>query len=202
MSKFEVKESQQEDIFETLYDSFIPDEGAGRMVRRVLVDSMVVAFMLQVEIVKYSGQQLHCPSPLAFTEMVEPVFTGQTLSVSDFLPRVNRVSDLVSSFRSVNNDWNGNGAVAPSDAVINNTLAFVGILEKGNYAFPAVEDIQIMPYGSIVMDIHVPRGVVSIEIGNSQVGYFTDFCDGENFGSEGVSFSGDNLPEGIASLLS
>ena len=80
--------------------------------------------------------------------------------------------------------------------------SIASLLEKDNLAFPAVEDIQVMPYGTIVMDISVPKGIVSVEIGASMLGYFTDFEDGENYGTEGVPFSEKVLPKDLAVLLS
>ena len=199
MSKVEIKYNSNNYI-EPLYTP-IPDD-KGKMVRRVVAGTLV-AVMIQVEVDNYKGCQIpSVANPLASTEWMNPVFTGQTLSVADMQPRISRVSRLIESFRGIKDNWNGEAAVAPKEKVIVNALSFVSLLEKDNLAFPAVEDIQVMPYGTIVMDISVPKGIVSVEIGASMLGFFTDFEDGENYGTEGVLFSKEALPKELVVLLS
>lgn len=200
MSKVEIKDNSNNNFIEPLYTPF-PDE-KGRMVRKAVAGTLV-AVMFQVEVDNYRGCQIPSASKLfPLTEWVNPVFTGQTLSVTDLQPRINRVSRLIDSFRGIKDNWNGEEAVAPTEEAISNALSFVSLLEKDNFAFPAVEDIQVMPYGTIVMDICVPKGIVSVEIGASMLGYFTDFEDGDNYGTEGVPFSEKVLPKELAVLLS
>ena len=199
MSKVEIKDNSNNYI-EPLYTQSPDDKGR---VVRIAVAGSLVAVMFQVEVDNYKGSQVpSSANPFALTEWMTPVFTGQTLSVTNMQPRIGRVSRLIESFRGINDNWDGEAAVAPTNKVIGNALSFVSLLEKDNLAFPAVEDIQVMPYGTIVMDISVPKGIVSVEIGASMLGYFTDFEDGENYGTEGVPFSEKVLPKDLAVLLS
>lgn len=137
-----------------------------------------------------------------FSGECSPIYTGTTLSFSNLETRAKRVADLISSFRNIKENWDGAGAKAPALKTINNALCFLSLLEEKNISFPACEDVQIMPYGSIVLDVSTTRGVVSIEIGQTKIGYFTDFVKGDNYGSEGVPFSERKMPEDLAQLLS
>lgn len=54
-------------------------------------------------------------------------------------------------------------------------------------------DVSITPWGSVVYDLEYSRGLVSIEIGKTRVGYFTDFRGSGNYGSEGFLWPNHNL---------
>lgn len=63
---------------------------------------------------------------------------------------------------------------------------------------------NVTPYGSIVLDLEVSDGKVSLEFGGTQIGFFTDFKNGvENHASEGFDWiEGDDLlSETLKTLL-
>ena len=59
-------------------------------------------------------------------------------------------------------------------------------------------------YGSIILDLEVRDGLVSIEFGGTQIGFYTEFKGGmENYASEGFDWTdkGDLLSETLKTLL-
>lgn len=86
------------------------------------------------------------------------------------------------------------------DGVINNSYRFVNaLLDFG--IIPEADEISYTAYGNIVMDLEAPRGLVSIEIGQHQIGFFTEFEDGENFASDGIETDFKVVPDYLKTVL-
>lgn len=63
---------------------------------------------------------------------------------------------------------------------------------------------NVTPYGSIVLDLEVEDGLLSIEFGGTQIGFYTDFeGDLENHASEGFDWTDNGylLSETLKTLL-
>ena len=63
---------------------------------------------------------------------------------------------------------------------------------------------NVTPYGSIVLDLEVEDGLVSIEFGGHRIGFFTEFEEGmEDYSSEGFDWTddGDLLSETLKMVL-
>ena len=56
-------------------------------------------------------------------------------------------------------------------------------------------------FGTIVVDAMVERGLVSIEIGKTKVGFFTDYEDGINEESDGMATDFTSIPEPLLKHL-
>lgn len=86
--------------------------------------------------------------------------------------------------------------------IINNARNFVSALWRTIEHGPNVIDVQVPSnFNTVVIDIQVRRGFISIEIGKSKVGFFTDFDDGINEESDGIETDFRSVPEQILKLL-
>ena len=86
------------------------------------------------------------------------------------------------------------------EGVINNSYRFVNaLLDFG--IIPDADEISYTAYGNIVMDLEAPRGLVSIEIGQHKIGFFTEFEDGDNFASDGIESNFKEIPEYLKTIL-
>ena len=86
------------------------------------------------------------------------------------------------------------------EGVINNSYRFVNaLLDFG--IIPDADEISYTAYGNIVMDLEAPRGLVSIEIGQHQIGFFTEFRNGDNFASDGIETNFKEIPEYLKTIL-
>ena len=86
------------------------------------------------------------------------------------------------------------------EGVINNSYRFVNaLLDFG--IIPEADEISYTAYGNIVIDLEAPRGLVSIEIGQHQIGFFTEFRNGDNFASDGIETSFKEIPEYLKTIL-
>lgn len=89
----------------------------------------------------------------------------------------------------------------PSEVIIDNAQKFLLSMQKAN--LPCPDDGCVMPsvFGTIVIDVMVERGLVSMEIGRTKVGFFTDYEDGINEESDGISTDFNTIPEPLLKHL-
>ncbi len=73
-----------------------------------------------------------------------------------------------------------------SEIVENNALDFEKLINPDLWENDEDAVTYATPWGSVVLDFYIPdNGLVSVEIGDTKVGYFTDFENGINYGSDG-----------------
>lgn len=84
-------------------------------------------------------------------------------------------------------DGDGYYGTPPSDECIETALKFVGSLPKyyQDVLNPG-EHVTTLAHGTIVVDWYYRRQFVSVEIGNTLVGFYSDFADGMNPESAGA----------------
>ena len=126
-----------------------------------------------------------------FTYLLDNAITSQNVALK------NRISEI----DNLKDNWDGYGAIAPSEIVIKNAFKFIDcILAEG---FNAIEkdDIIPTPYGSIVLDFNTTRGLVSVEIGLNQIGFFTEFVNQNDFASDGIITDFRTIPEDLEKAL-
>jgi len=98
-------------------------------------------------------------------------------------------------------NWDGYNANAPLRSVVNNSLKFVICLMERQSITLNEEDITPTPYGNIVFDIYSRKGLISIEIGSKQIGFFTDFAGGYNYSSDGINTDFNTIPKELNCVL-
>jgi hypothetical protein len=103
----------------------------------------------------------------------------------------NRISEL----DNLCDNWDMHDAVAPSKEVIKNAYRLLDIVINGGYVAIKAEDIIPTPYGSIVMDFTNERGLVSVEVGKTEIGFFTEFTEGNDFASDGIETDFRSIPD-------
>lgn len=110
----------------------------------------------------------------------------------------NRISEI----ENLSDNWDMYGAIAPSKEVIKNAYKFSDSVINDNYlSIIKKEDIVPTPYGSIVMDFTSERGLVSVEIGKTEIGFFTEFVDGNDFASDGIRTDFRSIPEALKNVF-
>lgn len=149
--------------------------------------SCLPAQITPIEIVcsSYSGQNEEDLMTITY----ETIFRNLMISPDTALK--NRISEI----SHLNYNWNGEGAVVPSEQVLKNAFKFLDcilILGYTNYVKP--EDIVPTPYGTIDMDFETGQGLVSIEIGKDQIGFFTEFGTKEDVISDGIKTNFRSIP--------
>ena len=128
--------------------------------------------------------------------------TYETISKNLMVSPDTALKNRISEISHLNQNWNGDGAVIPSEQVIKNAFKFLDCIlihDYTNYLKP--EDIVPTPYGTIDMDFETGQGLVSVEIGKEQIGFFTDFVIKEDVFSDGIQTDFRSIPSILQQAL-
>lgn len=107
---------------------------------------------------------------------------------------INRITEL----DKLNDNWDSYGAIKPNKKTVSQIKAFILGLDWRVLQFLNDEDIYPTPYGTIVMDFYKGLNQLSIEFGESKVGFFTEFINCQNIDSDGVIFDRTVLPNELS----
>lgn len=109
---------------------------------------------------------------------------------------------FLNQFRRIESNWDGYGAKAPNQNTIRNAITFLSDLPAAYQKMLNIEEVNITPYGTIVMEWYRDENhFVSIEIGNSKIGYLSETPDGENPYAESIEFNPNAIPQQILPLF-
>lgn len=111
------------------------------------------------------------------------------------------IRNKISEIGELSDDWDGFDANAVPKLVLKNTFKFIDTLCDNGVFEINPDDITPTPYGSIVIDLTSPKGLVSLEIGQSEIGFFTEFIDEKDFESEGEETDFRFIPKGLQEAL-
>ena len=111
------------------------------------------------------------------------------------------LKNKISEIDNLSDNWDGYNAIAPLKDVVKNTFKFVDCLFGDGYISVDENDIIPTPYGSIVLDVRTVMGLVSIEIGTSQLGYFTEYEKGDDMSSDGIETDFKSIPRELKEAL-
>lgn len=99
-------------------------------------------------------------------------------------------------------NWNGCGAEKPNKDAVKNARHLIEILDKEMLKSLHPDDIYASDYGSVILDFGTHRGLVSVEMGDTTMGFYTDFTESENYAAEGISTDFMSVPKTLESYLS
>ncbi len=112
----------------------------------------------------------------------------------------NQAKNRISSFKLLSANWDSMGVMKIDAIVLQNCFKFIDAL--ANDILPVYGDeIYPTPYGTVVLDFNSEKGLVSVEIGKEQLGYFTDFEDGTNCSSDGMYCDFRDVPDKLKEVL-
>lgn len=112
----------------------------------------------------------------------------------------NSLTQRLSEIVSLDNNWDGYNAIVPDIASYTTAIDFINKLNNKFLSYLQDSDIVPTPYGSIVLDFTKGNNIVSVEIAENKIGFFTDFSNGENSESEG-DILGEKIPNSLLQAL-
>lgn len=140
-------------------------------------------------------------SPVTFQESVNQVntFTFHDNPYSNYIKPVKTdfislIESRINSIKYLKKNWDGYGADAPDEKVINNSICFINSLPESIQSEIQPERVVPTPYGTLVFDIEKNQNLISIEVGEKNIGFFSEFSDNKNISIDKVSFNPNNLP--------
>ncbi len=101
----------------------------------------------------------------------------------------------ISELSKLNENWDGYGAIAINQSVIVNSNKFIRKMPNAIKSQLRKENITPTPYGTIVLDWRTKNLLVSVEIGSSKIGFFSEAENGENKSIDGIIFNENSLPK-------
>ncbi len=110
----------------------------------------------------------------------------------ELLPVV--LGDKLNDIEALRYGWDGYHGAAIDKRIVNNARKFIMAMATDGLLVASADDIYPTPYGTIVVEYHNNRGLVSMEISDTQVGYFTDYPGSGNYGSRGVDTDFSSIP--------
>lgn len=105
-----------------------------------------------------------------------------------------KLQAYVSNLFTLPYNWDFEGSKAPSRLICENAVKFIGSMERNGFKCPLRDEVSVSAFSTIVFDIEVPRGEISIEIGPHSLGFFTDYIDGINKESNGTPTDFNTIP--------
>lgn len=102
--------------------------------------------------------------------------------------KYNTVKNRIISFMSFSDNWDGHGAIKPLHRTIYNSILFTKLLPDSLLEILDLDEISPTPYGTIVIDFNGNGSLISVEIGEEEVGFFSEI-----FGKEGPKSTGEKI---------
>lgn len=112
----------------------------------------------------------------------------------------NSLTQRLSEIISLNENWDGYNAIVPDIASYSTAIDFIKKLSSKFLSYLQDDDIVPTPYGSIVLDFTKGDNVVSVEIAENKIGFFTDFQNTKNSESDG-DILGERIPDSLLYAL-
>lgn len=98
---------------------------------------------------------------------------------------INRLIEI----ENLNDNWDGYGAAKPNSLTISNCKTFINSFSTKVLQYLDVEEIYPMPYGTVVMELYKGENLLSIEFGESKVGFFSEFTTKDNIEVESIDLN-------------
>ena len=137
-----------------------------------------------------------------YDERVEEPFLVSSNPFMFMTSTVTSLKNRVSEIGMLKSNWDGYNAIVPSYRVVNNAFRFLDTLSMFGFAdILDPENVVPTPYGTIDMDFETSNGLVSVEIGTSQVGFFTEFLNDEDTLSDGIDTDFKEIPQSLMDAL-
>lgn len=100
---------------------------------------------------------------------------------------MDRTTQFLNNLPRVLND-DGGVAERPTELVIQNSIKFINSLPLYYQKILDPEDcITATTHGTVTIDWYFRKNFISVEIGNTKIGWFSELPDGSNSSSDGIA---------------
>lgn len=101
----------------------------------------------------------------------------------------------IEEIRCLPDNWDGYNASKIGVGTYNNTSLFIEKMDIDMLDMLSENDITPTPYGTITLNFRNKGNLVSVEIGENNIGFFTEFKGTEDIEIDSERFIADYLPE-------
>jgi hypothetical protein len=107
----------------------------------------------------------------------------------------------ISNIQQLQNNWDGNGAIVPHESTLMNSRNFVRVLPSAVIEELDKDNVVPTPYGTVVLDWERNGDLVSVEIGESKLGFFSESRGKESLKISEANFNANALPSELNSAF-
>lgn len=113
----------------------------------------------------------------------------------------NAYKQRIEELRCLPENWDGYNASKIDIETYINSLSFIDCIDTSILNLLSETDITPTPYGTITMNFRKNENVVSVEIGEKSIGFFTEFEYLKNLEIESENFIANHLPKELETAL-
>lgn len=114
---------------------------------------------------------------------------------------IEQLKGRITAIGLLNDNWDGYGAIRPNIETVHQGNSFLSNLNVAILQYLNEEDITPTPYGTIVMDFYRGSNRLSVEFGESKIGFFSEFVNNQQVELEGVEFDRTKLPNELQKAI-
>lgn len=207
-SEFSYSEDTQMALDDALYANDFSFDG----VKELAIDSAIKVLFIPLVVIGAPHQEVYAESNMPRVEQTDyhkvdieesqvdaPVIEESADEVVESPYAI--MTSFVRNLSTLPSDLPGLDFEVPSEEIAGNAVKFLEAMDRAGIACPESGCVMPTAFGTIVIDATVERGLVSMEIGRTKVGFFTDYEDGINEESDGLSTDFTTIPEPLLNHL-
>lgn len=202
-----------EDAQMALKDALYSNDFSMESVREIAIDASVKVLLIPLLFAGSPQNEAYAESSVSRIEQVESLeetfdrslvhdpIIQESASISEESP-YQRMSRFVKNLSTLPEKMVGLDFVVPSENIVDNAVLFLSAMERAGLNCPEMGSVLPSVFGTIIIDYQVERGLVSLEIGNTKIGFFTYYEDGINEESDGILTDFSSIPSPLLKHLS
>lgn len=99
------------------------------------------------------------------------------------------------------NNWDGYGAIPPNELVNSQLNMFIKLLPERLLQYTTDEEMYSTPHGTIVLDFKKAENELTIEFGEREYGFFTDFKHSKNVKIRCTMYKQNQISDELAEAI-
>lgn len=115
--------------------------------------------------------------------------------------RLNSLLNKVITLTQLPNNWDGYGAIPPNDLTNKQLNIFFKLLPERLLQYTNTDAVYPTPYGTIVLDFKKGDNELTIELGEQEYGFFTDFKHNKNVKIKRTMYKQNQISNELAEAI-
>ena len=113
---------------------------------------------------------------MATKQLLHPIIEQEMAQTTILDALLNKVAMLI----QLPNNWDGYGAIPPNELINKQLSGFVSQLPERLLQYTTAAEMYATPHGTVVLEFQKGENELTIEFGEREYGFFTDFKQSKN----------------------
>jgi hypothetical protein len=114
---------------------------------------------------------------------------------------LNALLGKVVALTQLPNNWDSYGAIPPNELINNQLSIFLNLLPERLLQYTTDEEMYPTPHGTVVLDFKKGLNELTIEFGELEYGFFTDFRHGKNVKIKRTMYKSNQISDELAEAI-